>query len=163
MKTHTAHTTYEVLRQIPYGLYAVGFRNRNVTELNANVVSWITQCSFDPPMLMVTIRKPSHSYDLLRDGMVFSVNLIDRRHRELVRQLVKPCDHAGDKLGRVGHVEEDTGAPILRKAYAYVECRVKEIYEPGDHALVIGEVVNAGFHDRGEPLMCSDMRWHYAG
>ncbi len=163
MKTHTARSTHEVLRQIPYGLYAVGFRNHNVTELNANVVSWITQCSFDPPMLMIAIRKPSHSYDLLRDGMVFSVNLIDRHDRQIIRHLVKPSDRVGDKLGRLGHVEEDTGAPILRKSFAYVECRVKEIYEPGDHALVIGEVVNAGFHDRGESLMCSDMRWHYAG
>ena len=29
--------------------------------------------------------------------------------------------------------------------------------------VVIGEVVKAGQHNTGEQLMCSDLRWHYAG
>jgi 3-hydroxy-9,10-secoandrosta-1,3,5(10)-triene-9,17-dione monooxygenase reductase component len=77
--------------------------------------------------------------------------------------MVKPADRVGNKLGGVSHSEEKTGAPILGKAYAYVECKVREIHEPGDHAIVIGEVISAGKRAAGEPLMCSDMRWKYGG
>jgi flavin reductase (DIM6/NTAB) family NADH-FMN oxidoreductase RutF len=100
---------------------------------------------------------------LVKQGRVFSVNLIDKSEQRLARQLVKPSACVGDKLGKVAHVAEDTGAPVLRQAFAYVECKVREIHEPGDHAIVIGEVVNAGKHGAGKSLMCSDLRWHYAG
>jgi flavin reductase (DIM6/NTAB) family NADH-FMN oxidoreductase RutF len=155
---------HEILRQIPYGIYVVGVRGNGTGDgFNALIVSWMTQCSFDPPLLMIAVRKPSRSYDLVKQGEAFSVNFIDKSDRRLARQLVKPADRAGDKLGKVGHVEEETGAPILRKAFAYLECKVREIHEPGDHAIVIGQVVNAGRHGSGEPLMCSDLRWHYGG
>ena len=93
------------------------------------------------------------------------MNLIDKNDSPLVRRLVRPADHAGDKLGTVGHVEVYAGAPCLRKAFAFVECKVRHIEEPGDHALIIGEAVNSGVHDHGtgEALTCSDMGWHYGG
>jgi flavin reductase (DIM6/NTAB) family NADH-FMN oxidoreductase RutF len=92
-----------------------------------------------------------------------SVNLLDRGDERTARTLVKPAHRAGDKLGTVGHTEEDTGAPILRNALSYLECKVKSISTPGDHAVVIGQVVNAGIHKKGDVMSCEDMRWHYAG
>lgn len=159
----TNRVVHEILRQIPYGLYVVGVRGQNEGDFNALVVSWLTQCSFDPPLIMIAIRKGTRRHELIKQGRVFSVNLIDKSERRLARAMVKPSDRVGDKLGKISHVEEDTGAPILRKAFGYVECQVREIHEPGDHAIVTGEVVNAGKHGAGEQLMCSDLRWHYAG
>lgn len=85
------------------------------------------------------------------------------KERRIIRALERPARSAGNKLGKVGHVEEETGAPILHIAFAYAECRVREIYEPGDHALIIGEVVHAGFRQPGEPLTCAHLKWHYGG
>ncbi|MCI0351743.1 MAG: flavin reductase family protein [Acidobacteriales bacterium] len=163
MKTRRDRTVHEALRQIPYGLYVIGVRGKGDGEMNALTASWVTQCSFDPPLIMVAVRRPSRSYDLVNTGRVFSLNLIDKSERRIVRILERPFRSAGDKLGRVGHVEEDTGAPILRRAFAYVECRVRSIYEPGDHALVVGEVVRAAMRGEGKPLMCADLKWHYGG
>ncbi|MCI0541067.1 MAG: flavin reductase family protein [Verrucomicrobiales bacterium] len=154
---------HQILREIPYGLYVVGLRGRNDGDFNALVVSWLTQCSFDPPLIMIALRKGTRSYELIEPGAVFSVNLIDQSDRQLAREMVKPSRRVGDKIGRVGHVQGKTGAPILREAFGYVECEVREITEPGDHALVIGEVIRAGKQEEGHQLMCSDLRWHYAG
>jgi flavin reductase (DIM6/NTAB) family NADH-FMN oxidoreductase RutF len=162
MKAHS-RTIHEALRQIPYGLYVIGVRAGEDGEMNAMAASWLTQCSFDPPLIMVAIRKRSRSYDLVKNGGVFSVNVLDKKERRTVRTLERPFRAVGDKLGKVGHVEEDTGAPILRRAFAYAECKVRKIYEPGDHALVVGEVVHAGLRGKGEPMMCSDLKWHYGG
>ncbi len=131
--------------------------------MNASAVSWVTQCSFDPPLIIVAVRKSSRTYKLVKTGKVFSLNLLDRKERRIIRTLERPSRTAGDKLGKVGHFEEDTGAPILRHAFAYAECKVRAIYEPGDHALVVGEVVHGGLRGHGEPLMCADLRWHYGG
>jgi flavin reductase (DIM6/NTAB) family NADH-FMN oxidoreductase RutF len=161
MKAHRDRMMHETLRQMPYGLYVVGVRADG--EMNAMAASWVTQCSFEPPLLLVAVRKDSRSYDLVKAGKVFSLNLLDKKERRLIRVLERPARSAGDKLGKVGHVEEDTGAPILRHAFAYVECKVRAIYEPGDHALIVGEVVHAVLRQRGQPLLCSDLKWHYAG
>lgn len=155
--------THEALRQIPYGLYVIGVRGNGDGAMNALAASWVTQCSFDPPLLLVAVRKPSRTYDLVKTGKAFSLNLLDKKDGRIIRTLERPARSVGDKLGKVGHVEEDTGAPILRHAFAYVECRVREIYEPGDHALIVGEVVHAGFRREGEPIMCADLKWHYGG
>jgi flavin reductase (DIM6/NTAB) family NADH-FMN oxidoreductase RutF len=163
MKLAKNRVVHDVLREIPYGLYVVGIRSGNNGDFNALVVSWMTQCSFDPPLLMIAIRRGTRSYDLVKMGNAFSINLIDKREHRLVKEMVKPADRVGDKLGKVAHVEEDTGAPILRDAFSYIECKVRKIYEPGDHAIVVGEVVNAGRHGSGESLTCSDLHWHYAG
>ncbi|MET0851239.1 MAG: flavin reductase family protein, partial [Candidatus Rokuibacteriota bacterium] len=37
-----------------------------------------------------------------------------------------------------------TGSPILASTPAYVECRLVETVEKGDHSVFIGEVVEAG-------------------
>jgi flavin reductase (DIM6/NTAB) family NADH-FMN oxidoreductase RutF len=97
------------------------------------------------------------------EAVLNSVNLLDRGDERTARTLVKPAHRAGDKLGKVGHVEEDTGAPVLRNALSYLEYKVKSISTPGDHAVVIGQVVNAGIHKKGDVMSCEDMRWHYAG
>lgn len=163
MKTQKNRTTHDILRALPYGLYIVGVRGKKNGEMNALVVSWLTQCSFDPPLIMLAVHRGTRSYELLKEGKVFSVNLIDKKEQRLARMLVKPSDRVGDKLGKVGHIEEDTGAPILRKAFAYLECKVRKMIEPGDHAIAIGEVVNAAWHGKGQPLLCSDLRWRYGG
>ena len=163
MKTRRDRIMHETLRQMPYGLYAIGVRGNGDGAMDALAASWVTQCSFDPPLVMVAMRKPSRSYDLVKTGKVFSLNLLDKKERRIIRTLERPARSAGDKLGKVGHVEEDTGAPILRHAFAYAECKVRAIYEPGDHALVVGEVVHAGLRGQGQPLMCADLKWHYGG
>ncbi len=163
MKTRRDRMLHETLRQIPYGLYVIGFRGNGDGGMNALAASWVTQCSFEPPMVMVAVRKPSRTFDLIKTGKAFSLNLLDQSEKRLIRTLEKPHRSAGDKLGKVGHVEEDTGAPILRHAFAYAECKVRQVYEPGDHALVVGEVVHADVRGQGKPLMCADLKWHYGG
>jgi flavin reductase (DIM6/NTAB) family NADH-FMN oxidoreductase RutF len=154
---------HETLRQIPYGLYVIGVSGNGNGEMNALAASWVTQCSFEPPLVMAAVRKPSRTYDLVKAGGVFSLNLLDRKERDVIRALERPARSARNKLASVGHVEEDTGAPILPQAFAYVECKVREIYEPGDHALIVGEVVHADVREKGEPLMCADLKWRYGG
>jgi flavin reductase (DIM6/NTAB) family NADH-FMN oxidoreductase RutF len=162
MKHDPNLTVHEILREIPYGIYVVGIRGKD-RAVNALLVSWLAQCSFDPPLIMIAVRRGTRSYDLIKEGKVFSVNLIDKSEEELARHFVKPSERIGEKLEKTDHLEERTGAPILPQAFAYLECNVREMHEPGDHAIVIGEVVNAGQPGKGRVLMCSDLHWHYAG
>ena len=150
------------LRKIPHGVYIIGVKN--ASHVNAFTGTWLTQVSFTPPLVAVGVKKDSHSFEMIKQGRVFSVNLLGKDQKAVAEHFVKPAIVVGEKLKEVRHRFGKTGAPILEEAIAFVECEVREIAnEGGDHAVIIGEVVEAGVH-RDEPaLTLMDTGWHYGG
>ena len=150
------------LRKIPHGVYVVGVKQDS--QLNAFTGTWLTQVSFTPPLVALGVKKDSHSLDMIKQSRVFSVNLLGKDQKSVAEHFVKPASVVGEKLREVRYRTGKTGAPILEDAIAFVECEVREIAnEHGDHALVIGEVVEAGVA-RDEPaLTLTDTGWHYGG
>ena len=150
------------LRKIPHGVYIVGVKQE--TQLNAFTGTWFTQVSFTPPLVALAVKRASHSFEMIRHSRVFSVNWLGKDQQSIAEQFVKPAAVVGEKLRDVRHRLGKTGAPILEEAIAYVECEVREIAnEQGDHALVIGEVVEAGVHKDEPALTLMDTGWHYGG
>jgi len=151
-----------VLRKIPHGVYVVGVKNG--TQVNAFTATWLTQVSFTPPLVALGIKKDAGSFEMIKQGGVFSVNLLGKDQKSVAEHFVRPASVVGEKLKDVRHRPGKTGAPVLEEAIAYFECEVREIAnERGDHAVVIGEVVEAGVH-RDEPsLTLMDTGWHYGG
>ena len=152
------------LRKIHHGVYVAGVKQGD--QLNAFTVTWVTQASFTPPLVAMGVKKDSHSFEMLKADGVFSLNVLGRTAgKAIAEHFVKPASVVGEKLQTAGYTVGATGAPILNDAIAYVECRVKEIANGhGDHAIVIGEVVEAGVRQKDEPaLALSDTGWHYGG
>jgi flavin reductase (DIM6/NTAB) family NADH-FMN oxidoreductase RutF len=50
----------------------------------------------------------------------------------------------GDKIGELPFTASVTGSPILVGLPGYVECKVVEFVNRGDHPLFVAEVVEAG-------------------
>lgn len=150
------------LRKIPHGVYIIGVKQD--AQLNAFTATWFTQVSFTPPLVALGVKKDSHSFEMIKRDRVFSVNLLGKDQKAIAEHFVKPASVVGEKLNGVPHRAGKTGAPILEDAIAYVECEVREIAnERGDHAVVIGEVVEAGVR-RDEPaLTLMETGWHYGG
>ena len=151
-----------VLRKIPHGVYIVGVKHGD--QLNAFTGTWFTQVSFTPPLVALGVKKESHSFEMMKQSGVFSVNLLGKDQKPVAEHFVKPATVVGEKLKEVRYRLGRTGVPLLEEAIAFVECEVREIAnERGDHAVVIGEVVEAGV-TRDEPaLTLMDTGWHYGG
>ena len=150
------------LRKIPHGVYVIGVRQGD--QMNAFTGTWLTQVSFTPPLVALGIKKASHSLEMVRESGVFSVNLLGKDQKSIAEHFVKPASAVGEKLRGIGHRAGATGAPILEDAIAFFECEVREIAnEGGDHAVVIGEVVEAGVRKDEPALALMDTGWHYGG
>ncbi len=62
------------------------------------------------------------------------------------------------------YAEGSLGAPVLENLGAYLECKALEIHEtPGDHAIVVFEVLNAVLRRDIEPLTVTGSPWQYGG
>lgn len=150
------------LRKIPHGVYVVGVKQAG--QLNAFTATWLTQVSFTPPLVAIGIKKNSSSLEMITRDRVFVVNVLGKDQKSIAEHFVRPAAVVGEKLKTVPHRLGTTGAPVLDLAIAYVECEVREIAnERGDHAVVIGEVIEAGVRSDEPALTLMDTGWHYGG
>jgi flavin reductase (DIM6/NTAB) family NADH-FMN oxidoreductase RutF len=155
-----------VLWTMPSGLYVLGSTDKGERR-NAMTLNWATQVSFDPKLVVVSIELTAFTHDLVSAGRVFSLNLVDREDRAIVRKFTKPVevDLAARTLNGFTYHDGVSGAPILDQAAAYVDCEVREQVAVGDHTLFIGEVVDAAFQQPEDTgvLRMEDTRMNYGG
>jgi flavin reductase (DIM6/NTAB) family NADH-FMN oxidoreductase RutF len=159
-----------VLWTMPSGLYVVG--SRAGERRNAMTLNWATQVSAEPKLVAISVQKDAYTHELIAEGGVFAVCVIDREDRAIVRKFTKPVDvevtAAGAGTGTLnGFAFHDgaTGAPVLDQAVAWVDCRVRQAVDAGSHTLFLGEVVDAGFQKPEETavLRMEDTRMNYGG
>ena len=151
----------DALCLIPYGLYAVTCDDGS--QRTAFTASWLTQCSFEPPLVAMAVRRDSLPSHLIHAAGSFAINFVGPERMDLLKLLVKPASQVGDKLAGYPTQPGETGAPLLDCAVAWLECKVSETVTPGDHTLVIGEVVAAGRSGQEQPLVLADTPWRYGG
>lgn len=153
-----------VLWTFPSGLYLVG--SRSGVKRNLMTANWITQVSFEPKLVAVSVEKTALTHELISGGGAFTINTIDREDRANVRKFTKPVEVAGNTMNEFPfHDGTVTGAPVLDQAVAFVECEVRTPVDAGDHTLFVGEVVNAAFQKAEETavLRMEDTRMNYGG
>ncbi len=129
------------LRMIPYGIYVLTAEGSK--GIAAATVNWVTQTSFDPPLVVVGVKADSGAYHTLKDAGHYALNMLGKGQQGQAFTFFKPVEHDGDTISGEPYRAGPTGAPILEIALASVECKLVEIIERGDHHVVIGEVVDA--------------------
>jgi flavin reductase (DIM6/NTAB) family NADH-FMN oxidoreductase RutF len=147
-----------VLWTMPSGLYVVG--SKAGTRENLMTLNWATQLSFDPKLVGISVEKTAHTYELIHEGQAFSLCIIDREDRAIVRKFVKPVDVAEFDTQR-----HATGAPVLSTSVAWLDCELRQELPTGGHVLCIGEVVASGFNKAEDTpvLRMEDTRMNYGG
>jgi flavin reductase (DIM6/NTAB) family NADH-FMN oxidoreductase RutF len=173
-----------VLWAMPTGLFVVGSRSGD--RRNLMTCNWAMQVATTPKLVAVGVESGSRTRKLVEEGGSFSVSLLARSERGLVRRFVKPVhdvlvDDAGvaRALQGVPVVEVVDGLPVLAAAVAWLACSVRSVQEweadgaPGaaSHVLVVGEVVDVGETSRlADPgggddavLSMEDTRMNYGG
>ena len=151
-----------VLRMFTYGLYAVAAKHD--AEVSLMTANWLTQCSFEPPLLMLAVENDSHSRQVIEGRGAFAINLYESGQRELAGNLGRTFGKHPEKIGAIewkpGPV---TGSPLLTGALAWVECKIVSSLPAGDHILFVAEVVEVGQNHEGVPLTLKEAGFKYAG
>jgi flavin reductase (DIM6/NTAB) family NADH-FMN oxidoreductase RutF len=131
------------LRMIPYGLYVLTAQGKD-GEVAASTINWVTQASFEPPLVAVGVKKDSGAHAIIKDAGFFALNILGKGQQSLAFNFFKSHEHEGRTIGGEPFRNGSTGAPILNAAPAYVECRLVDTVERGDHSIFVGEVAEAG-------------------
>jgi flavin reductase (DIM6/NTAB) family NADH-FMN oxidoreductase RutF len=159
-----------VLWAMPTGLYLVGSRWED--RINLMTANLVTQVCLEPKLVAVAIEAASVTADLVTHSGAFTLSLLDRADKTVVRRFVKPVQEVerdGDGDGAVvalsGQPVREVGTerlPVLASAPGYIVATLTEARPLGSHLLFVGRVVEVG----GEPadvLRMEDTRMHYGG
>ena len=158
-----------VLWAMPTGLFLIG--SRHGEEANLMTANLVVQVCQQPKLVGAAIEVGSVTAGLVQRGGAFSLSLLHRADKDVVRRFVKPVTDMertaeGTIASMSGHaVAEQGGAlrlPVLAAAAGYLVCPLRAQHELGSHTFFIGEVTDAG----GEPaevLRMEDTRMHYGG
>ena len=130
----------DLFRRLTNGVYVIGAADSG--RVNAFTAAWLTQVSFEPLLLVLSISPQAASYPLLAASQVFAVSVLRHDQIELARHFGTVSGRDVDKLAGVPWHAGRLGAPILDEAMAWLECRITATTEAGDHRLVVARVVD---------------------
>jgi flavin reductase (DIM6/NTAB) family NADH-FMN oxidoreductase RutF len=179
-------TRRRVLWSMPTGLFVVGARG--ATRSNLMTANWVMQIATSPKLVAVSLERGSVTLSLVEETGLFSVSVLARADRSLVRKFVKPVsdvelasDGTVEAMSGVPVVETDDGLPRLAAAVSWLSCAVRTADRfdalssegTASHVLVVGEVTDAGERGGGngggedeessEVLRMEDTRMNYGG
>ncbi len=181
-------TGRRVLWALPTPLVVVGSREGD--RVNLMTANWVMQVATAPRLVVLSVETTSLTCQLIRGSGRFSVSLLARDDRALVRKFVKPATEvtrqstgALQSIQGVEVHETQTGLPVLDAAVAWMACRVLDAdalevafaalaasgqgaSEATSHALVVGQVVEVEDRRLGQDvdvLSMGDTRMNYGG
>ncbi|MDP2925936.1 MAG: flavin reductase family protein [Nanoarchaeota archaeon] len=120
---------------------------------NIIALTWWAKTSFQPNLYLISVAKTRYSYELIKKSKCFVINFMPYELKDKIlfcgtksgRDLDKFKDTVLNKLE-----SEKINCSVIREALAYLECKVVNEIETGDHMVFIGEVVNAKLNKQGK-------------
>jgi flavin reductase (DIM6/NTAB) family NADH-FMN oxidoreductase RutF len=152
----------KLLKMIPHALYILTSKADGKTA--ASTVSWVTQASFQPPLVVVGLKKESQTLEVVAHAKSFVLNFLGTDQKDIAQKFFKHAEPVGNQMA--GEVFQESPVfkhPVFPQMAGFVECRVIGNLDKGDHVVVLGEVLEAEPGSLEGPLLLSSTGWQYGG
>jgi len=109
---------------------------------NAIPVYYCSNCSYQPPMVTISINPERFSYHLIKDSGVFVINLPSTDNTEMFNFFQSTSGKKVDKLAKYSTTKADLiDCPILNDCPVNIECKIVNSVKTGSHETFIAEVL----------------------
>ncbi len=157
-----AQVKKQVLRKLTYGLYVATAKQGD--QAAAATVNWLSQASFEPPLVMMAVKNDSGLHALMQQGATVAVNILGADQKGMAETFFRPTKLEGNTLNGVPFTDGETGAPLLEGVPAVFEAKVVQTVPGGDHTVFVVEVVAVHLRDpQAKVLEMWDTGWFYGG
>lgn len=162
MKAVDARTRQKTLRLLSNGVYVLTSRSED--RYGAATVTWVSQASFKPPLIMAAVRRESNVFKCLAESRSAVLHIVGDRQQEIARRFFFPTHAVAGTINGEAFMDGRTAAPVLPNLPAYIECELERIVDTeGDHAIVILRAIEADCRDEVRPLTMAQTPWKYGG
>jgi flavin reductase (DIM6/NTAB) family NADH-FMN oxidoreductase RutF len=136
------------MRMIPYGVFVVTAIDPRGGAVAAATVHWVSQTSFEPCLLMASLKADHPVLPIIRATHRFAVNMLGKEDRAEAFSFDRRVAFTGSledgsaRMGGWGVMWGRHGTMLLLSAVSVLECETRAILEAGDHYPVIAEVID---------------------
>jgi flavin reductase (DIM6/NTAB) family NADH-FMN oxidoreductase RutF len=116
-------------------------------------VNSFTSVSLEPPLICVTLRRLTHTHDLVVKSGMFSVTVLTAAQKELSDRFAGKVPGVANRFDGIQTETISLDAPVFKDGMAYFDCQVLSSMPLGENTLFIAEVVDARGEGEGEPLV----------
>lgn len=146
-----ANTFREVMSRFATGVTIVTTRTED--GIHGLTVNAFCSVSLDPPLVLVCIDRFGTSISFMSRAEGFAVNLLSSGQQQMATRFADSRLSGAQRFEGVQYSTAATGAPILDGTLGYLDCRIVQRHEAGDHIIFIGEVVGASVGAEAPPLL----------
>lgn len=115
--------------------------------------------SLEPPLVLVCVGRMLGFGALVEQSGVFAINILSRDQVRLGRLFAGLLPEVTDRFAELDCATGPSGSPLLPGTTGWLDCRVWQTYDGGDHLIFVGEVL-AGGHTVGRPpLLYHNRHW----
>lgn len=155
-------TKRNTLRMLSNGVYVL--TSRSGDRYGAATVTWVSQVSFRPPLVMVAVKRDSNVFQCLEHSRTAVLHIVGERQQDIAHRFFFPTHAEHGTINGEPFAEGRTAAPVLPNLPAYIEGQVARIFDTdGDHAVVILRAVEAECREQVRPLTVAETPWEYGG
>jgi flavin reductase (DIM6/NTAB) family NADH-FMN oxidoreductase RutF len=150
----------EALAKIPQGVFILTAGHE--TRIRGLMVSWVQQASFEPPMLVVALRKGRDVVPIIHNAHAFAINQVAPDDRLLMKRFGEhPA--SDERLLGLETARKTTGAPVLVRAMAWMDCElIRHIDVEADHDIYVGMILDGGINRHADvPVHLRDNGFKY--
>jgi flavin reductase (DIM6/NTAB) family NADH-FMN oxidoreductase RutF len=151
----------DVLRKFVYGVYVLVVKYKN--EFSAATVTWLSQASFEPPLVMIGLNIKSNTYRLVNKSGKFSINILNEDQKKMAAAFFKESNYENQKINGYEIKIKNSEIPIFDNVNASLECEIFKLIEIGDHNIIVAKIINAQEFSKKSVLDLKATGWKYGG
>jgi flavin reductase (DIM6/NTAB) family NADH-FMN oxidoreductase RutF len=139
----------EVMGHYPTGVAVVTGRADD-GELLALVVGTFSSVSLEPPLVSFMPMKTSKTFDKLRRCTSVCINILGGEQEDLVSTIARRWEN---KFDGIDWFTSPSGDPVLERSVAWVDARITNTVDAGDHWIVLCSVIDMSVTNPVAPLI----------
>jgi flavin reductase (DIM6/NTAB) family NADH-FMN oxidoreductase RutF len=139
------------LGKVPSGLFILTIRKEDAET--GMLVSFVQQCSFEPPQLTLAIKQGRYLTEWLNAGVRFTLNVLDDTQTDMIGHFGRGFEPGAPAFEGLEVARRSDGAPILMESLAYLDCQIVSRHPGGDHDVFISRVLGGAVLSEGRPMI----------
>ncbi|HYH21665.1 MAG TPA: flavin reductase family protein [Azospirillum sp.] len=137
------------LSQFPTGVTVVTTLDDGGAPIGVTASSF-NAVSLDPPLILWSVDKAAYSAAIFRDAEHFVVNVLSADQIAISNRF---ASRGEDKFKEIAWTPGLGGCPVFDDLAARFECRTWNVYDGGDHLIVVGQVMSYSYENALAPLV----------
>jgi len=133
---------------IPSGLFIVCTVNDEGNK-DGFLASWVQQVSFDPLLITIALKEGRVCHDHIVAGRPFSINIVGDDQAAYLRHFWKGYPPGEGPFEQIPHEIMENGTIKILDAKSVLECKMLSKTKPGDHELIVAEVIGGAHLNEG--------------